>query len=501
MSSTEQIDMAPFSAWLPARPNQDFDLTVKIVGRSASGLIDDLAPIAQALSLHGCQVMVQTGRLNGDSGHLVLRLRIASRPFYSMGHGCDVVVYLDQGPLDLRQFGLQPGSVFVWEPPEQVTLHSPLPDGVIAYPVPLRELNAQYSQDPWGKGFVAMGVLAQLLGFSEEARRFCLKSLSSSRLFNSGYQFASRSLVKHDIHSLPLDGRSDTRIVLSPENAVKLGFAASYCEAGTGCAGKLKRSPPQWIARHLAIADKMVSVLHSEQFPDVQAYRGPQGNVFALFRGEDASIMSSLNDGSDPRVLIAADAIDALRLLVVGHRLIETNRADVVGVVVEETLTARLESVGGNALAAAMNGEQWDAACGIAGAEADGMSNMWAEREGEDDAGVGFIAWGATQGVVRDALTLCRNLGMSVAALYPKQIVPLPVAQLESFAGTVKRVVVVESGQTRPHADRIEGACSFRPSVVIPKNGTALTAMDLFMREDLGATHNKRSKGVQDESA
>ena len=493
--------MAPFSAWLPARPNQDFDLTVKIVGRSASGLIDDLAPITQALTLHGCQVMVQTGRLSGGSGHLMLHIRIASRPFYSMGHGCDVVVYLDQGPLEFRQFGLQPGSVLVWEPPEQVTRHSPPPDGVITYQVPLRELNAQHSQDPWGKGFVAMGVLAHLLGFSEEARRVCLKSLSAARLFDSGYQFASRSLVKHDIYSLPLDARGDARIVLSPENAVKLGFAASHCEAETGCAGEMKQSPTQWMARHLALADKLVSVMHSEQFPDVQAYRGPQGNVFALFRGEDASILSSLKSGSAPRVLVATDAIDALRLLVVGHRLIETNQAGVVGVVVEEALTARLESVEVKALAAAMNGEQWDAVCGIAGAEVGGMSNLWAEREGEDCAEIGFIAWGASQGVVRDALTLCRNLGMSVAALYPRQLVPLPVAQLESFAGTVKHVVVVESDQTRAHANRIEGTCSFRPSVVMPEKGTALTPMDLFLKEDIGATHDNRSKGVQDESA
>ena len=492
--------MAPFSAWLPAHPNQDFDLTVKIVGRGASGLIDELASIAQALSLHGCQVMVQTGRLNGGSGHLVLRLRIASRPFYSMGHGCDVVVYLDQDPPEFRRFGLQPGSVLVWEPPEQSRLHPQLPDGIIAYPVPLRKLNAQYSQDAWGKGFVATGVLAYLLGFSEEARRVCLKSLTSSRLFDSGYQFASRSLVKHDIYSLPLAASGDARIVLSPESAVKLGFAASHCEAGTDCVSELERSPTQWIARHLALADKMISVLHSEQFPDVQAYRGPHGKVFALFHGDNASILSSLNGCSDARILVAADAVDALRLLVVGHRLIETNRAGVVGVVVEEVLTARLESVGVGALAAAMSGQQLDAADGFDGAEEDGTATMRAKREGEDDAEMGFIAWGATQGVVRDALMLCRNLGMSVAALYPKQIVPLPVAQLESFAGTVKRVVVVESGQTRAHGDRIERACSFRPSVVMPDKGTGLTPMDLFMREDLGATHDNRSKGGQDES-
>lgn len=493
--------MAPFSAWLPAHPNQDFDLAVKIVGRSASGLINELATLAQALTLHGCHVMGQTGRLNDGSGRLVLRLRIASRPFYSMGHGCDVVVYLDHDHPEFWRFGLQPGSVLVWEPSEQVRLHPLLPDGIIAYPVPLRKLNLQFSEDMEGEGFVAMGVLAHLLGFSEETRRVCLKSPLASRLFNSGYQFASRSLVKHDIYSLPLAAQGDARIVLSPENAVKLGFALSHCESGTGCADELDRSPAQWVARHLALADKMVSMLHSEQFPDGQAYRGPQGNVFALFRGEDASSLSSLNGCCDPRILVAADAVDAARLLVVGHRLIETNRAGVVGVVVEETLTARLETVEVGALAAAMSGKQSDATDGFDGTEEDGNATIGAEREGEDGAEVGFVAWGAPQGVVRDALTLCRNLGMSVAALYPKQMVPLPVAQLESFAGTVKRVVVVESGQTREHADRIERACSFRPSVVMPEKGKALTPMDLFMREDLGGIHDNRSKGVQDESA
>jgi hypothetical protein len=492
--------MAPFSAWLPARPNQDFDLTVKIVGSSASGLIDELATIVRALTLHDCQVIAQAGRLNGGSGHLMLRLRIASRPFYSMGHGCDVAVYLDQDPPKFGQFGMQPGSVLVWDPPEQSRLHPLLPDGVIAYPVPLRELNAQYSQDAWGKGFVAMGVLASLLGFSEEARRVCVKSLSASRLFDSGYQFASRSLVKHDIYSLPLAAGSGAHIVLSPKNAVKLGFAAGHCGSRTECAGELKRSPTLWISRHLAMADKMVSGLHSEQFPGAQVYRGAHGKVFAQLRGDDALTLSSLNGCSNPRILVAADAADALRLLVVGQRLVEANRAGMVGVVVEEALTPRLESVGVDALAAAMSGEQLDAADGFDGAEKDGSAAMRAEREGEDDAEVGFIAWGATQGVVRDALMLCRNIGISVAALYPKQMVPLPVAQLESFAGTVKHVVVVESGQTRTHADRVEEACLFRHSVVMPNKGTALTPMDLFMREDLGVTADNRSKGVQDES-
>jgi len=190
--------MAPFSAWLPARSNQDFDLAVKIVGRSASGLIDALATIAEAVTIHDCQVMVQTDRLNGGSGHVELRLRIASRPFYSMGHGCDVVVYLDQEPPEFRRFGLQPGSVLVWEPPDQLPVHLLMPAGIIAYPVPLRELNAQYCQETEGKGFVAMGVLAHLLGFSEEARMVCLKSLrhpACSRAGTSSLPAGSSSMT------------------------------------------------------------------------------------------------------------------------------------------------------------------------------------------------------------------------------------------------------------------------------------------------------------------
>jgi hypothetical protein len=39
--------MAPLTAWLPARPNQDFDLVVTIVGPGASVLLKEWAPLAR----------------------------------------------------------------------------------------------------------------------------------------------------------------------------------------------------------------------------------------------------------------------------------------------------------------------------------------------------------------------------------------------------------------------------------------------------------------------
>ena len=77
-------DMAPFTAWLPARPTHDYDLIVKIVGVGARTLFKGWAPIAQYLADQGLAVMAQYGRLNGEYGDFVLHLRIATQSFSSM---------------------------------------------------------------------------------------------------------------------------------------------------------------------------------------------------------------------------------------------------------------------------------------------------------------------------------------------------------------------------------------------------------------------------------
>lgn len=478
--------MAPLSAWLPARSSQDFDLVVKIVGNGTAGLIEEFATIGQALTDQGLEVMTQTGRSHGESGELTFLFRLASSPFYSIGHGFNVLVYLgDEVPL-FQEFGVQRGSVVVWEPPQQHRLQPVLPEGVIAYPVPFKKLTEPDGDGIAARGFVAMGVLFHLLGLSERSLRIHRMSLSSRRSIDAGFQFARRALVKRDIYALPLAEPDRSRILLNPHQAVMLGFAAGHCGCAVNCDEELKRSPTEWVTEHLAVADRMVSLLHNDMHPGACAYRGPRGEVFAFLRGNDSTIQSCIKGHSDPRIFAAADVPDTLQLLVGGHQLIHNGLANVVGVMIEDGLAARHQSVDVVRLAEAIR-PRTTASRGVRAHDQSPVGNMTAEYDGTYDAEVGYVAWGSAQGAVRDAATLCRSFGLNVAALYPKAVLPFPVKELESFARTVKRVVIVESGQTSGFSGRVRSSCSFNTSVIRPEPGRSLTPMDIFLREGLGA--------------
>lgn len=463
--------MAPLSAWLPVRPNQGFDLVIKVVGCDVARLTDEFEAIGQPLVERGLNVMAQTGRLHGESGESMLHLRLSSEPFYSMGHGLDILVHLGDGMRDFRQFGLQQGSVLLWEPSMHERTAPAIPQGVIAYRIPFRELAEQDGLGPGAGGFVAMGALFHLLGLPERSLCAPGTSLSASRSMDAGYRFASRALAKRDIYALPPAESGRDRILLNTHRAVMLGFAAGHCECMANCYEGLKRSPPEWVAEHLAVADRMVSVLQSGAYPDQCAYRGLHGEVLAFFRGNDPAIRACVKEYANPRILAAADVPDALRLLARGRQLVRNKLADVVGVVIEDDLASRHQSVEVDRVAETIR-PRW--------------TTMTAEHAGAPGAEVGYVAWGPAQGVVRDAVALCRNFGLSVAALYPKTVVPFPVKELEAFAKTVKRIVIVESDRAGGFSDLVRETCSFDATNVRPEPGHVLTPMDIFLREGLG---------------
>lgn len=85
------------------------------------------------------------------------------------------------------------------------------------------------------------------------------------------------------------------------------------------------------------------------------------------------------------------------------------------------------------------------------------------EREGDPEAEVGIISWGLTQSVVKEAVQRLRAKGLRVAALYPKILWPLPVRAIESFAATVKKVLVPEANFQGQLAEIIRAKTSVRP--------------------------------------
>lgn len=480
--------MAPFTSWLPPRTNQEFDLVLKIVGPCATVLLKELTPISQFLTAQGFAVMGQRGRLHGDGGDFVLHLRIASRAFYSMGHGCDMLVYIGDGAPEFSQFNLQPGSVLLWEPPGEPRVHPTLPNGVIAYPIPLTALCVPHAEGLLGKGLAAIGVLLNVLGLSQDALAHVIPLLTAPRSFMAGLDFARRAIEKRDAYSLPSPASDDThsRTMLTPEQAIMLGFVVSTCDCRSGCAGELIQSPARWVARHAAPAGSMVSVLQSERHPGVQVYRGPQGKVMALLGGDDSAIASCLDGCETPRVFVAADIPDVLRLVMVGQDLVRRKLSDGVGVLIGDTVAVRHQSVEVSSLVGMIREP------GLAAQDAttplrSGSADATVERDGDAEAEVGFMAWGAAQGVVRDAVALCRSFGLRVAGFYPKCLVPFPHKDMESFAQSVGRVVLVESGQTQGYWDRLRATFSFEYLMVTPQPGQSLTPMDIFLREGLGA--------------
>jgi 2-oxoglutarate ferredoxin oxidoreductase subunit alpha len=72
------------------------------------------------------------------------------------------------------------------------------------------------------------------------------------------------------------------------------------------------------------------------------------------------------------------------------------------------------------------------------------------QRYGDEDATIGIIGWGSTEGSIQEAVDRARAKGYKVASLHPKILSPLPDRTIRDFIHSVKTVIVPEcnySGQ------------------------------------------------------
>ena len=86
-----------------------------------------------------------------------------------------------------------------------------------------------------------------------------------------------------------------------------------------------------------------------------------------------------------------------------------------------------------------------------------------AEFEGDDQNDLGLISWGSTQGCVRETIKRLRAKGVKVAALYPKMVWPLPVDQINKFAGKCKKIMVPEVNYQGQFAELIRSKTDINP--------------------------------------
>ena len=478
--------MAPFTRWLPASPERSSDIVIEVAGDGNGELAKGTTALEQGLADQGLEVLAQTERLDGIGHATSVRLRVSADPLSSAGSGCDVLVYLGRKLPPRNAFHLQRGSVLLCDarsmrdaPP------SAIPEGVIVYPVPFADLHPRHGRRS-EKEVIAIGVLSHLLGTPGEAIRRRLRPDFRAKSFDIGVNWASTHLQKRDICAFPPPPLHPPRqVILNAQQVIGLGLEMGNCNCGPVCVQHLDQSPEEWIGEHVSASWNNIASPLTRNFMAQETYRNAQADIFAFLGVHDTTMVRGEDSTNAPLVLVPADLPDALRCMVGARRLARTDTP--VWVIVDDRLTCRAQSVPVPVLE-----EVAGKTAQLEGREepSETCAPNWlrrAEREGDAAADVGFVAWGASQGVVREAVAFCRSFGLKVAALYPKVLSPLPADDLHAFSATVTRLIVVEPDRAMPYTRLVAAATALRPASIVPEPGQPLTPMDIFLREDLGS--------------
>jgi hypothetical protein len=267
-----------------------------------------------------------------------------------------------------------------------------------------------------------------------------------------------------------------------------LGLAlGSHCGCGRACLQDLGQSPLVWIEHHVSAAWQAISNRSHGKIPFLNSFPSPDGDVMTITGVMDPVGVGKETCDDPPIVLVASDLPDLLHLILEARRINRVTGRP-VRVVVEDLLTFRSQSVAINIFEEMVHAVE-RLAVRDTSATASALA-FRAERNSEPGAEIGYVAWGVAQGVVREALGLCRSLGLKVAALFPKVVSPAPRDDLYLFAETVKRLVVVEPDRDEHYTRLVASSTSLRFSSIIPKPGQLLTPMDIFLRENLGSTRS-----------
>ena len=471
--------MSPFTKWLPSQQECASDLIVQLAGGSLQGLEKARKTIERGLDHLGLEIGVQS--CGEDVIDLpAVRLRISSAPIPSMGHGCDVLAYLGRRLPEGNPFGLQDQSVLLSESQgDEDTKGLGIPEGVIRYHVPFTELNRRCGSLR-GKGLIAAGVLTKLLDIPKEAIRSWVRPDSGFRYFDAGFQFAMEHLDKKDVYELPHPGPRSSRLLLSVDQALLLGLGIENCHCDAACMEELLQGAAEdWVMSHAQDAGQVViPVRQPDDPPGVSRLQGPHRRVTGVLGVRDLGILAAKLSNAQGLVLVPADVLDVFRITSLARFL----RKGTIQIVIDPGLFNRSQTVPSECVAECIR-ETFHANRNASLREDVLTQGLRAQREGEMAADVGFVAWGSTQGAVREAIGLCRKFGMNVAALYPKVLWPIPADELKAFATTVKQLVVVEPNRMGNLTHLIQSATSLHPVQIVPEVGRQLDLMDIFLKE------------------
>ncbi len=123
------------------------------------------------------------------------------------------------------------------------------------------------------------------------------------------------------------------------------------------------------------------------------------------------------------------------------------------------------------------------------------VSNELVQLYGEEHPEIGVIGWGSTEGVIREAIQMALAEGLSVGALHPKILYPLPLARLRDFITGTKAVIIPEVNFTGQWATLLRKRFAYDFIQLNKCIGLPFTPKEIFdkIKEVAAHVHHGRS--------
>ena len=102
------------------------------------------------------------------------------------------------------------------------------------------------------------------------------------------------------------------------------------------------------------------------------------------------------------------------------------------------------------------------------------------EYEGPEEAKIGVIGWGSTEGAIHEARLLAEERGILFRHLQPKVLSPLPERQIRNFLSGLKQVIMVEENYTGQFAHFIKAKFGIKPIEIHKCEGVPFTPEEIF---------------------
>lgn len=120
------------------------------------------------------------------------------------------------------------------------------------------------------------------------------------------------------------------------------------------------------------------------------------------------------------------------------------------------------------------------------------LEPIYLPRYGADDAEIGVIGWGSSEGAIREAVELAIAEGYKVAAIHPRLLNPLQ-PQVGEFIESVRSVIVPEVNYRGQFANHLAATFGFKPVRLNKYQGIPLTPGEIYRKIQEMAVSNGQS--------